>query len=365
MAGFALAATAWSGTAHANPPEPAPPDVGQPSGAAPADSTPADSAPAGSPAAEAPQAAAETSAAVDPDATKKKVARDLGYEGVELFQAGRFAEAAEKFERAYRLQPVPTLGSWSARSLERQGLLVESSERYVEVLRYTLNPGDPEVYTQALRDANSAYEQLQKRIPKLGFQITGADPAQVQVQVDGKPLPADLLGVALPTNPGKHRVLAVHGDQQRSFELSLAETENRTLQVNFEAPAAAAAAPPPEPTAPPPVMDEGSSRAVPATAWIAWGIGAVGLSAGLVMGISAADKQDKLETDCGGTSCPDTADFRDRVDEFDRQRVGSLVSYGIGAAGLAVGTVIWLTAGRDSETQVGLSPTGVRLRGQF
>lgn len=99
-------------------------------------------------------AAQGSSAAPDVLAAQKKLARDLAWAGVDLFNAGRFQEASEKFAAAYAIQRVPTVGLWSARALREQGKLVESSERYVETLLTPKDPAAPEVTTPQSKTPN-------------------------------------------------------------------------------------------------------------------------------------------------------------------------------------------------------------------
>jgi uncharacterized protein HemY len=74
------------------------------------------------------------------DATRS-AARTLGYQGVDAYQAGDYAAAVVKLERAYAAVKVPTVGLWLARALAKTGRLVEASERYAEVMRLAVTEG--------------------------------------------------------------------------------------------------------------------------------------------------------------------------------------------------------------------------------
>jgi hypothetical protein len=80
-------------------------------------------------------------------------ARNLGYEGIDAYEAGRFEEAETKLSAAYRLLTVPSLGLWSARALMRLGKRAEAEQRYREVLALRLDTGDIAVQQAAQRDA--------------------------------------------------------------------------------------------------------------------------------------------------------------------------------------------------------------------
>src|SRR5262245_61290417 len=83
----------------------------------------------------------------------RAAARDLGAEGVEDFQAGRFEQASTKLSQAFDILKVPTLGLWSARALVKVGKLVEASERYLSVSRLDASKGEAQVQKQAQADA--------------------------------------------------------------------------------------------------------------------------------------------------------------------------------------------------------------------
>src|SRR5688572_10915705 len=118
------------------------------------------------------------------DEGTRAAARELGYEGVELFQKGDFAAASERLERAYQVLRVPTIGLWSARALAKLGKLVEASERYLEIGRLELG-GEVAVQEQAQRDAARERDDLSKRIPSLIVRLRDADGASAKVTIDG------------------------------------------------------------------------------------------------------------------------------------------------------------------------------------
>lgn len=301
-------------------------------------------------------------------ATKKKVARDLGYEGVELFEAGRYADASERLEQAYQLQTVPTLGVWSAAALEKRGLLVEASERYVEVMRSQPTAGEPALYAEARQTAAGGYDALQPRIPRLSFEVEGADPKDVRVKLNGETLPAELLELPVPVNPGKHKVVAIYASQRQDIELSVAEAEHRDIDIEFD---------------PKLALDKSGSgasegffddvelgeaveldtSAVPPLAWVGFGVGLVGISLGTIAGLSAKDTESALVEQCPTGVCG--PDSKATLDEFERDRMISLVSWGIGLAGVAAGTVLVLTADDNSDAQVAVTAGGIRVRGRF
>jgi hypothetical protein len=63
-----------------------------------------------------------TPARAEVDDATRSSARELGYAGVEAFQASDYAAAHAKLDRAYRVLKAPSLRLWSARALETTGM---------------------------------------------------------------------------------------------------------------------------------------------------------------------------------------------------------------------------------------------------
>ena len=59
---------------------------------------------------------AASGALAEPAETSARAARQLGNEGIELYERGDYAGALDRLQRAYRVVKVPTLGLWSARA---------------------------------------------------------------------------------------------------------------------------------------------------------------------------------------------------------------------------------------------------------
>ena len=60
---------------------------------------------------------------------ERSVARDLGNEGIDLCEKGKYRAALQRLERAYAVLKTPTLALWLARALEKNGKLVEAAAR--------------------------------------------------------------------------------------------------------------------------------------------------------------------------------------------------------------------------------------------
>ena len=71
-------------------------------------------------------------------------------------------EAEELLEKAYGALPAPSLALWSGRALEKNGKLVEASERYLEGTRAKLEAGgDQSVQEKAQAEAKAEKEEIE------------------------------------------------------------------------------------------------------------------------------------------------------------------------------------------------------------
>ncbi|HKU38440.1 MAG TPA: hypothetical protein VJR89_09845 [Polyangiales bacterium] len=325
------------------------------------------------------------------DDASRAVARQLGAEGIDAYQAQQFAAADEKLERAYRLFAAPTLGLWSARARVKLGRWVEAAERYREAKRMPAELGNSAPQVQAQAEASRELDALVPRIPQLTVTLEHAEAAEVEVTLDGAPYPRDLLGVSRTTNPGEHKLLASRGSERIELVVQLAAQQHRVVPLEFQAKVAAPAvaavvaapqpAPAPEPPSPPPAAEQppiqpASPSAPPAATepsdvWTPVGIAAlsVGGAALVTWGVSSLIANGKLE-DCPVMNGKHVCSDEDQADAYDTAKTISTVSFWTGAV-LAVGGVGALLLGarepeHDSQAvSLRVGPTGVAVRGAF
>jgi hypothetical protein len=283
----------------------------------------------------------------------RAAARKLGEEANALFAAGDYAAALDKYNRADALVSVPTLGVRAARCLVKLGRLVEASERYLAVTRMEVAPKAPKVHREALADAEEERRALLPRIPAVLIKVAGSSEGS-EVVLDGKPVPAALLGVEQPIDPGTHRVEVRRGDRVASQELSIAEGEKK--QLSLTPPEAAPLAPQPatEPSAQTPGAGIAPDRGQPGSGlrtlgWVALGVGAVGVLAGTATGAIALANMSALDEDCPDRQCPPSQ--WDDVESYDKLRTYSTIGFTVGVVGLAAGTVLLLAAPSEKSAR--------------
>lgn len=313
----------------------------------------------------------------EPDDSTRAAARSLGTKGIEAYWANDFDTANTKLDRAYRLYATATLGLWSARARVQLGQLVAGAERYRETLR-THGLGDREAQDKALKEARSELDALLPRIPSLTVQLINARPDDVSVTLDDTQLPSALLGVARPTDPGAHFLVATRGSERQQVDVQLGEGEQRQLKIQFRAQPSAASDPvtsggeglaltslsggtlQPDPGAATAAPREATAQSpLKPLGIITMAFGGVALASAGVTALIANDKR----SDCAEDVCA-----REVKDSYDAFRTVSLVAFYAGA-GLAVGgLVMWLVAPGDDEApsaSLRIGPGAVQLAGTF
>lgn len=292
---------------------------------------------------------------------ERAAARSLATEGINAYSAGHNAEALDKLERAYQLAPIPTIGLWSARALEKAGKLVEANERLLAVGRFQITKDESGVFAQAKTEAEQLQNTLSARVPELQIDVTHADDLQYVVELDGQALKSALLNVPFQANPGKHTVVARAGTEAVRKDVSVAERASARVALDLSGirrtPATAAAAPPapgdsgahqvedtPKPVnnadSAPQTLSGMSGKHV--VGWVVLGIGGAGLVTGGVLGAKAIEQHSLYEDRCPGGKC--STEYQDYYDTFQRNQMFALISGGIGIVGVGAGLYLLLSS---------------------
>lgn len=284
----------------------------------------------------------------EPEETSRTVARKLGYDGIEAYNAGDFVLASERLEAAYTLLRVPSLALWSARALSKLGRLVEASDRYGVIATLPLPEVGREVHELSLRDAAEERALLLLRIPVLTVEVKGW-PSDAVATLDGRPLPPASMGTELPVDPGPHRIeLASQG---RSVQRDVVLREGDKVRVELELPAAppSSSSPPfaprtsaaPRPSAGPRAeMEALPTNGFRVAGWVGLGLGTAGLLVGAVAGGLAVGQNADLDQVCVDDVCPPSA--QGDVDSYDATRALSTIGFVVGAVALTAGVVLVL-----------------------
>ena len=285
------------------------------------------------------------------DDASRIAARQLATDGSTAYQADDYALAYDRFNRAYQLVHVPTLGIWSARSLSKLNRLVEASERYLEVERAPLAADAPPEHAKAQKDATVERAALLPRIPSVRVVLAGAEVSDVFVSLNDELLPAALIGVKRPVNPGKWRIKGVRGEQivEQSIDLAEGATQDVTLtfpKLSHVKPSATPLAPAPESAH---VAQQPSAGPDHTLAYVAFGVSGAALITGGIFGGLALSQKSDLEKACPNGECG--PDQHSSNDSYETKKTISGIGIIAGLAFAGAGAVLYFTAPSAAEPQ--------------
>jgi hypothetical protein len=278
-----------------------------------------------------------------------------------------------------------------ARAHANLNKLVKARELYLKVIREPLGQNAPKAFQNAQDDAQKELNELEPRLPYVTVQVEGAGAQTVSVTQDGIAIPAALIGVPRPVDPGEHEFQALTESlASRAQKITVAEKTRQTVALKLE-PRSAVAAPPV--TAPPtgatpetpgagtaqpgtttpgvpaeqqPVADSGGgpNQGLRIGSYAAFGVGVVGLVVGTVFLLKAGSKADEADELCAKNPAPGgrcNANVQSQVkgleDDEKSARTLSTVGFIAGGVGVAAGVTLFiLSSGGSSEKAAARGP---------
>lgn len=308
----------------------------------------------------------------EPSKEDVSAAKGLAKEGRDLRDKGDLPGALQKFKAAYALAPTPLTGLDLAQVQEKIGLIADAREVYAEIAAMPAKPGENPKYPKVREEAQGKVTALTPRIPRLKISLRPGTGSAPVVVLDGKDVPSAVLGVERRVNPGEHVVTATR-DGKEIFRQKVTLQEGQLFEVDIDVSAPAPAAPTSTvsvPTSAPgnyatPGKDTPPSR-VPAV--VALTVGGALVVGGVVTYILARGARDDYFAGCAAQISPtcDDAGGRTKVRLLEAT---SFSAWGLGAIGLAAGTILLVKSSSSTTTALRLAPTvgglSLRLGGSF
>ena len=313
--------------------------------------------------------------------TNKVTAEALFEDGRQLMTEGKYAEACPKFAASERLDASTATLLNLASCYERQGRTATAWATYKEAASAANASGRNDYLVAAERHASGLEPSLARLTLNVDQPVEG-----LRVERDGVAVDRAEWGIAIPVDPGSYSLVA-SAPGHRSWASSVAVTQNGA-QVTLTVPALEAqteASPPPPPppvavatapvtTAPGSIDTErhSASSAQSAIAWVIAGAGVVGLAIGTGFAVSAKNEYSSTLSQCEAAD-PDLCTRQGVNARNDARSQGDVatLAFGLGAAAVVAGAVLWLTAPRTGSDHSGTSllvaPTlgGAALRGTW
>lgn len=280
--------------------------------------------------------------------------------GDEKMERGAYQEALSLYAGAHEIMHVPTTGIELARAYAAMGKLVEARDAALDVLRIPAASDEPKAFSDARVVADRMARELAAQIPLLHVEIAPAEAASHStLRIDGREVPAGAAGLPQALNPTEHE-LQVAASGFTSFEqrFVLAKGEKRRLRVvlgrsDTKTPMAPGISPaqatthsptPPDGAAVPPEHVSGP----PWPSWVGFGVGASGLALGTVAGVISLSKTSAAKSHCIGTKCESAAQAD--LDAAILTANLSNAGFVLGIAGIGVGITTWWIASRRTDS---------------
>jgi hypothetical protein len=299
-----------------------------------------------------PCALAAPPARADGTADARAAAQVLFDQGKDLAKAGKFAEACPKFEESQKLDPRIGTQFKLADCFEHIGRTASAWTNFVDVASATKAAGQAD-REQVARDRAAT---LEKRLSRLTIRVDGAS-ADLRVKRDETDVGQALWGTPVPIDPGDH-LISASAPGKKAWQETVKVGSNAaslvvTVPALIEDPTAVVAPPPPlpgpaapgAPFAPPPrVEPEGPSGTGQRIAGgVVMGVGAVGIALGTVFGLQAKSRFDQSKPLCR-TEALCSQPGLDLVSQAKGSATVSTIGFIVGGAALAGGLVVILTA---------------------
>lgn len=295
------------------------------------------------------------------------VAEALFNKGVAEMEAGHFAVACLALAESQRHDPRPGTLFTLAECHGKAGKIAAAVAVYEDYLHAVgqLPQADKLRHQERATIATERKAALAAEIPELTLTLPTSAPKDVKIACDGVAFTAASLGVGLPLDPGEHvlttRVGSGPAHEQR---VTLARWEKKSMELAVKLPGRASAAAP--------GANAGSATAAAAAsaqedgggmsgarigALIAGGVGVAGLTLGGIAGGVALSKKSVIEEHCQGDICD--AEGKAAAEASKVPGLLSTIGFGVGAAGVAAGVVLWLT-GNSAPAETGQAKRGVK-----
>jgi serine/threonine-protein kinase len=308
------------------------------------------------------------------------LAETLFREGKTLLEQGKFDEACPKLAESQRIDPAGGTLLTLAICYEAAGKTASAWAVYSEALAAAEKQGRAD----RVKRSKEAIAGLEKRLSYLTIkaapEVAGIE--GFAIERDDKSIAKVALGVAVPIDPGKHKVVAkAPGWKPAVVEVDILPSGDRKV---VEIPPLEKEEPPPAPEPPkaaepspgdnarvhPDALPLPRPSAEPepgggqrSAGVILGGVGLAGVVVGSILGLRAKSLHDDAIERCSGSPCPDAEGVR-LNGEAQSAALVSNVAFGAGLALVGAGAVIWLTAPRakaDTPASAGRRSEAVRL----
>jgi len=266
--------------------------------------------------------------------------------GREFASAQNHQDALVEFRASFDIVASPNTHFSIARTLATLGQLAEA---YVEFggtsAEARVLASKEKRYAQTADAADAEQRDLGA---KIAFVTISLEPAgdNATVKIGDREIDRDSLAAPIPVMPGATTiVVSTSGSEIARQSLTLAAGEKKvvSLDVRPKATERAAAEPEPEMHEPTPVAAERApSSGLRTSAYVAGGVGALGLATFAIFGALEKSTYNDLKSSCQGGPCP--ASRSDDISKGRSQETIANVGLAFGLVGVAAGAVLYIVS---------------------
>jgi hypothetical protein len=296
-------------------------------------------------------------ASADTSAQDSAAAQTLYDEGRRLASVGQWSDACPKLAESQRLDPTPVTAFYLADCYEHVGRTASAWSTFLELAAIAHRTGGPKAADRE-RVARSRAAALEPKLARLEIDIPAASRVDgLVVKRDGEVVGEGQWGAPLPVDPGPHTVEArapgkrpwlARENVQGSGQVQRLEVP--VLQDEPTNPAQPLAPTPATAQGPDETHQAGTSSPLKTVGIVTAGVGAAGLVVGSILGLQALSKNSQANDG----HCGQSAGFTD-ANTCDQQGVSlrrsavndgniSTLAFAVGGVVFATGAVLWIMA---------------------
>jgi hypothetical protein len=277
----------------------------------------------------------------EPTAADAAVARKLFDDARVLMKEGKFDEACPKLEEGVRLNPGLGMRYNLADCYEHVGKTASAWALFLDVAAAAKAQVPPQ--KEKAKDARARADKLEPQLSHLTIDVpTKSRVEGLEIRKNGEIVGQGQWGTAVVVDPATFEVKAIAPGKQPWI---------RSIAVGKNAANASVLIPVledvPKPTAPAPPIATTNDGTMRILAYVAGGVGVVGLGVGTYFGLHARSLRDDSNPHCNGNLC-DEQGFSTRNDARSAGNV-STIGFVVGAAALAGSVVLYLAAPQSKK----------------
>ncbi len=265
--------------------------------------------------------AAAAPAYADPSPADVESAKAQYLEGIALRQKGDEAGALLRFRAAFALVPTPITALEVGRSQLALGKILDGRDTLLKASHMPKVAGESAKADEARDEATRLADAAKTKLATLTVApVTDPDATLV---IDGATIPHDAAAAPRMVDPGPHVVDVKAKGSEGHVEVTLAEGEQRSVEVPLHA--VVVTEPPKGPWKPSPLV------------FIGFGVGAVGLLGGAATGIAALVTTGKLADECPNKVCAPSS--QSTIDTSKALGTVSTIAFIVGGVGVVAGVI--------------------------